>query len=94
MAIRDEGARYVAAVENVESSGPGEFPSVDIRVTTTSGDTTVTLGMGKTPRLGWSSPSVPSNFFAKAFIAIRLAIAGPLLSTEPRPVMKSVLSPR
>ena len=31
--IRDEGANYVAAVENVENSGPGEFPSVDIRVT-------------------------------------------------------------
>ena len=31
--VRDEGANYLAEVLNVENSGPGEFPSVDIKVT-------------------------------------------------------------
>jgi OmcA/MtrC family decaheme c-type cytochrome len=33
MLVRNEGAKFKAEVLNVENSGPGEFPSVDIKVT-------------------------------------------------------------
>jgi OmcA/MtrC family decaheme c-type cytochrome len=64
MAIRDEGARYVAKVESVENSGPGDFPSVDIRVTNPETGTDYDLlndapftndGASLNVKLGWAT---------------------------------------
>lgn len=62
--IRDEAARYEAVVENVASSGPGENPSVDIRVTNPytgedydilSDEPFTTSGASLNVKLAWST---------------------------------------